>query len=60
MPRRLNQVIARFHNGGARDERGPMWETITAVSLLQSGVDIIRMQHPKAVAAVKKCIDRLY
>ncbi|HQU30795.1 MAG: acetyl-CoA decarbonylase/synthase complex subunit delta [Planctomycetia bacterium] len=45
---------------GARDERGPMWETITAVSLLQSGVDIIRMSHPKAVAAVKKCIDRLY
>src|SRR3990167_6427907 len=45
---------------GSREERGPMWEPITAVSLLQSGVDIIRMQHPKAVAAVKKCIDRLY
>lgn len=45
---------------GSREERGPMWEAITAVSLLQSGVDIIRMQHPKAVAAVKKCIDRLY
>lgn len=45
---------------GARDERGPMWEAITAVGLLQSGVDIIRMSHPKAVATVKKCIDRLY
>lgn len=45
---------------GPREERGPMWETITAVSLLQSGVDIIRMNHPKSVAAVKKCIDRLY
>ncbi|MDR4508495.1 MAG: CO dehydrogenase/acetyl-CoA synthase subunit delta [Candidatus Brocadiaceae bacterium] len=45
---------------GPREERGPMWETITAVGLLQSGVDIIRMSHPKAVAAVKKCIDRLY
>lgn len=45
---------------GPREERGPMWETITATSLLQSGVDIIRMNHPKAVAAVKKCIDRLY
>lgn len=45
---------------GPREERGPMWETITAMSLLQSGADIIRMNHPKAVAAVKKCIDRLY
>jgi len=45
---------------GAREERGPMWEIITAMSLLQSGVDIIRMNHPKAVATVKKCIDRLY
>ncbi len=45
---------------GPREERGPMWETITATSLLQSGVDIIRMNHPRAVAAVKKCIDRLY
>jgi acetyl-CoA decarbonylase/synthase complex subunit delta len=27
---------------------------------LQSGVDIIRMNHPKAVATVKKCIDRFY
>lgn len=45
---------------GVRDERGPMWEAVTAVGLLQSGVDIIRMQHPRAVATVKKCIDRLY
>jgi acetyl-CoA decarbonylase/synthase complex subunit delta len=45
---------------GPRDERGPMWEAITAVGLLQSGVDIIRMNHPKAVATVKKCIDRFY
>lgn len=45
---------------GSGEERGPMWEAITAVSLLQSGVDIIRMSHPRAVAAVKKCIDRLY
>lgn len=45
---------------GPREERGPLWEAITAVSLLQSGVDIIRMQHPRAVATVKMCIDRLY
>ncbi|MDN3515160.1 MAG: acetyl-CoA decarbonylase/synthase complex subunit delta [Candidatus Brocadia sp.] len=45
---------------GSQSERGPMWEAITAIGLLQSGVDIIRMNHPKAVATVKKCIDRLY
>lgn len=45
---------------GPRDKRGPIWEAITAVSLLQSGADIIRMSHPMAVATVKKCIDRLY
>lgn len=40
-------------------ERGPMWETITAVTLLQSGVDIVRMCHPKAAAAVRKFIDEI-
>ncbi len=44
---------------GAQAERGPMWETITATTLMQSGVDIIRMYHPKAVEAVKKHIDAL-
>jgi acetyl-CoA decarbonylase/synthase complex subunit delta len=36
-----------------------MWEAITAVTLLQSGVDIIRMRHPRAVAVVKKHIAQL-
>jgi acetyl-CoA decarbonylase/synthase complex subunit delta len=44
---------------GSCAERGSMWETITAITLLQSGVDIIRMCHPKAVAAVKKFIDEM-
>lgn len=44
---------------GIQGERGPMWETITAVTLLQSGVDIIRMYHPRAVTSVKKHIDQL-
>lgn len=44
---------------GPREDRGPMWETITATTLIQSGVDIVRMYHPKAVAAVKKYIDEL-
>ena len=45
--------------GDVRD-RGPMWEATTAICLLQAGVDIIRMRHPKAVAVVKKFIDQLW
>jgi acetyl-CoA decarbonylase/synthase complex subunit delta len=37
-----------------------MWEAATAVCLLQAGVDIIRMRHPRAVAAVKGFIDQLW
>lgn len=45
---------------GQVSERGPMWEAATAVCLLQAGVDIIRMRHPKAVATVKHFIDELW
>ena len=45
---------------GAVDDRGPMWEAATAVCLLQAGVDIIRMRHPRAAAAVKNFINQIY
>jgi len=48
-----------FPEWGIQEERGPMWETVTATTLLQAGSDIIRMRHPKAVTAVKKTIDAL-
>jgi acetyl-CoA decarbonylase/synthase complex subunit delta len=51
---------AEFPTWGPREERGPVWEATTAGVLLQSGVDIIRMRHPKAVAAVKRLIDKVY
>jgi acetyl-CoA decarbonylase/synthase complex subunit delta len=41
-------------------ERGPMWEAATAICLLQAGVDIIRMRHPKAVATVRNFIDQIW
>ncbi|GAX59752.1 small subunit of corrinoid FeS protein of the CODH/ACS complex AcsD [Candidatus Scalindua japonica] len=44
---------------GAFAERGIMWEAITATTLIQSGVDIIRMNHPEAVTIVKKHIENL-
>lgn len=44
---------------GAQKDRGPVWETVTATTLLQAGSDIIRMRHPKAIAATRKMIDDL-
>lgn len=44
---------------GAAEERGPMWEAMTAVTLLQAGSDILIMRHPKAVALVKRMVAAL-
>jgi len=45
---------------GDAERRGPLWETVTAVTLIQSGVDIVRLRHPKAVADVKAYIDSVW
>jgi len=44
---------------GTAVERGPTWELVTATTLLQAGADIIRMRHPKAIAALRRVIDDL-
>jgi acetyl-CoA decarbonylase/synthase complex subunit delta len=36
--------------------RGPLWETITALTLLLAGVDLFMMMHPDAVKTMKKLI----
>jgi len=45
---------------GAMEQRGPMWEAVTAICLLQAGADIIRMRHPRAVATVKDFINQMW
>jgi len=45
---------------GAAGDRGPMWEATTAICLLQAGVDIIRMRHPRAVTTVKNFINQIW
>jgi acetyl-CoA decarbonylase/synthase complex subunit delta len=42
-----------------RELRGPIWETVTAVSLLIAGVDLFMMMHPYAIRTVKKVIGQL-
>jgi acetyl-CoA decarbonylase/synthase complex subunit delta len=44
---------------GARELRGPLWETVTALTLLLAGVDLFMMMHPAAVRTLKDTIKRL-
>ena len=43
---------------GPAAQRGALWEASTAVCLLQSGADILRMRHGQAVAAFKNFINQ--
>jgi acetyl-CoA decarbonylase/synthase complex subunit delta len=42
-----------------RELRGPIWETVTAQTLLLAGVDYFMMMHPGAVQAIKNMINVL-
>jgi acetyl-CoA decarbonylase/synthase complex subunit delta len=42
-----------------RELRGPLWETITAQTLLLTGVDYFMMMHPAAANAIRGLIDNL-
>lgn len=44
---------------GTREQRGPIWETVTALTLLLAGVDYFMMMHPSAVKTVKDVINNL-
>lgn len=44
---------------GPREQRGPLWEAVTALTMLLAGVDIFMMMHPTAFKVVKKTIDSL-
>jgi acetyl-CoA decarbonylase/synthase complex subunit delta len=41
---------------GPRELRGPIWEVVTALTLLLAGVDYFMMMHPAAVQTTKKVI----
>jgi acetyl-CoA decarbonylase/synthase complex subunit delta len=44
---------------GDLEERGINWETISVMSMLASGSNIITMRHPKAVSLIKEIIKEL-
>ena len=50
------KMDARF---GARDIRGPLWETLNALTLMLAGVDILMMMHPAAIRTVRETVSNL-
>ncbi|UCE47951.1 MAG: hypothetical protein JSW47_20425, partial [Phycisphaerales bacterium] len=52
--------LADVPGWGSAEDRGPMWEAVSAICLLQAGVDIVRMRHPRAVATVRHFINQIW
>lgn len=52
--------IAEFPSWGPESERGIIWETVTATTLIQAGADILVMRHPKAIEKVNNYIELLW
>ena len=50
------KMDARF---GARDIRGPLWETLNALTLLLAGVDVLMMMHPAAIRTIRETASNL-
>jgi acetyl-CoA decarbonylase/synthase complex subunit delta len=44
---------------GPRELRGPLWETVTALTLLLAGVDVFMMMHPAAVKSLRSTVKEL-
>jgi acetyl-CoA decarbonylase/synthase complex subunit delta len=42
-----------------RELRGPLWEVVTALTLLLAGVDLFMMMHPAAVKTLKEVTSQL-
>ncbi|MGQ9624005.1 MAG: CO dehydrogenase/acetyl-CoA synthase subunit delta [Candidatus Bathycorpusculaceae bacterium] len=42
-----------------RELRGPLWEVVTALTLLLAGVDLFMMMHPAAVKTLKEVVKQL-
>jgi acetyl-CoA decarbonylase/synthase complex subunit delta len=44
---------------GSAEERGIIWEAVTATALLLAGAELLIMRHPKAINALEKVIEEL-
>ncbi len=44
---------------GPREYRGPLWETITTLTILMSGGDVFMLSHPATVRVIKNLVEDL-
>jgi acetyl-CoA decarbonylase/synthase complex subunit delta len=44
---------------GSAEERGIIWEAVTATALLLAGVELLIMRHPKAINALEQVMEEL-
>jgi acetyl-CoA decarbonylase/synthase complex subunit delta len=44
---------------GPREYRGPLWETITTLTVVLSGGDLFMTSHPANIKVIKKIVDDL-
>jgi len=49
----------QYPEWGDLEERGINWETVSAMSMLLAGANIVVMRHPKAVSIIKEFIEEL-
>lgn len=54
-----NAPVSDFPAWGEQEPRGILWEATTATALLQAGMDVVVMRHPKAAALIKQNIEEL-
>ncbi len=52
-------TLSEQPNWGNEEDRGPMWESMTASTLFMSGADIMVLRHPKAAETVRKLAGEL-
>lgn len=45
---------------GPKELRGPIWETITALTIMLSGGDLFMMSHPVSIRVLKQLADQLF
>jgi len=45
---------------GPKELRGPIWETITALTIMLSGGDLFMMSHPASIRVLKQLADELF
>jgi len=50
----------KIEDWGPREFRGPLWETVTGLTMLMSGADLFMVSHPATVRVLKQVTDNLY